>query len=256
MKKIFFILSFLIYFQYYGQYNVYYSLEKKIESKKLLAEGLLQLNIKENRSIFYLSQYKNLLKNKFEINELGDTIKVLKNSSICQDKKEYFFNFNKKISKLLLYDVDCNSKSLINQKITLPNWKINPKLKKYKQWNVYEATAFINDRKWDVLFTKDYNDINVFGPWLLVGLPGLVVQASDEMNVYFFELEKVEKSTSIILSEPDFSKKLDFLDYKQQAITSNKKRIVKKIAAEFNIPEKDVDISNSPNYETLDFIEK
>lgn len=90
----------------------------------------------------------------------------------------------------------------------------------------------------------------------MVGLPGLVVQASDEMNHYFFELQKVEKVKNVTISEPDCPQKMNFKQYTDMAISSNKKRMIKKISEKFNIPENKVDISKSMKYETLDFTEK
>lgn len=188
---------------------------------------------------------------------MGDTIKILHNSIICMDNKEYFIDFKLRQVKFLLYDVTCDSKTLINEKIVSPKWTISEKSKIYKKWEVFEAYSVINGRKWVVYFTKKYKYLYGFGPWLFVGLPGLVIYASDEMNKYFFEissLKNVRKYFNII--EPKFSKKMSFNQFSKKAIINNKKRMVKKISKEFSIPEKDVNISESPKYETLDFIEK
>lgn len=128
MKNIFILIFLLIFFvKFYSQYNIYYDLVKKVENNKLTADGLLIIDNKENKSDFYLSQYQNLLN---ESNYSVKDIKIIHNNSICQDNKEYFFNFEKKIRKLFLYDVTCDSKTLITEKITFPQWKYRFKNKK------------------------------------------------------------------------------------------------------------------------------
>jgi GLPGLI family protein len=240
----------------YGQYNLKYTLKKQINNRKFEADGLLKIDAKEKKSIFYLSQYKNLISKNYELKKNGDTLKVLHNNNICQDKKGYFYDFKNKQRTLLLYDVVCDSKTLTTDKIVYPQWKIEKKQFKYKQWDVYRAFAKINDRNWTVLFTKEYNEIQFFGPWLFVGLPGLVISASEDTNTYFFEFNKIEKNSQIAITQPKFPRKASLEKYIIDAINANKKRIIKKISAEYNIPEKDVDLSKSPKYETLDFIEK
>ncbi len=240
----------------HGQYKIYYTVKKKISNKNLEADGVLQFNVNEKKSIFYLSQYKNLIKKNYEIKENGDTIKVLHNNSICQDKKGYFYDYKNNNRTLLLYDVVCDSKTLISDKIKYPVWKVEKNSFKYKKWNVYKATATINDRNWNVLFTKDEPEIQNAGPWLFVGLPGLIVSASDDQDIYTFDITKIEKNNRTKIAEPKFFRTANFKQYSDKAISSNKRRMAKKISQEYNIPEKEVNLSGSPKYETLDFIEK
>ncbi|MEN2436707.1 GLPGLI family protein [Weeksellaceae bacterium A-14] len=256
MKKTIILFLLFIFNLHNCQYKIFYNIERKVNNRIFNADGVLQLNKKENKSIFYLSQYKNLIKKQYEIKENGDTIKVLHNNSICYDTKGYFYDFKNNNKTFLLYDVICESKVLISEDLTYPKWKIDNKPIKYKKSNVYRAFAKINDRNWTVLFSKDYKDVKNFGPWLFVGLPGLVIRAFDDKNNYSFELTKIEKNDNTQISKPKFSKIVSFEQYSTEAINANKKRMIKKISQQYNIPEKDVNLSDFPKYETLDFIEK
>lgn len=253
--RIFYFLMFFIFLMCKSQYTASYSVTRKVSDRKFYADGFLLIDTKERKSNFYLSQYKNLLKKNYKLDENGDTIRIVQNDNICFDNKEYFFDFANKKRKLLLYDVSCDFKVLISERIKYPKWIIEKTLTKYKDWDVYKAFATINGRKWTVFFTKKYKT-DSFGPWLFVGLPGLVVYASEEMNEYFFELNKIEEDRSMVVNEPSSPKKVSFRKYVKNAIINNKSRMIKKIAKEMDIPENEVDLSFSPKYETLDFKEK
>ncbi len=255
MKYYFFLILFFFCKANSQNLNLLYKFERKIAERNLIAEGNLRLDLKNQKSLFTLSQYKNLILEKEVVTKQGDTSKIVKIDNICYDNKKYFFNYKSLDYSFLLYDVDCNSKTLIKGKFVQPEWSINPKLKKFKKFNVYEATATINQRVWTVLFTKDLKIKNL-GPWLFNGLPGIVVFASDSMNEYFFELENIDKKKLLPFEEPNFSKKSSFEQYVSNAISAHKTRMTKYLSKELNIPENEVDFSNSPKYQTLDFIEK
>lgn len=255
MKKIILLFFTFCFGLVYCQYTIHYSHTKKIGDRKFDSDAVLYVDFKEEKSLFTISQFKNLLKHKFEIDKItGDTIKVLSSSDICNDSRLYFNDFKNKEQISLLYDVTCDSKTLIKETLFQPKWVVSKGSKKYKKWNVYEAKASINDRNWTVYFTNEYKELVNFGPWKLVNLPGLVVYASDETKKYYFELEKIEKGGRVTI--PFYPKKSNFQDYVSKVISNHKMRMTKKISKEFSIPENEVDLSKSPKYETLDFIEK
>lgn len=256
MKNIVIFYFLIICANYNSQIKISYDVERHINGKTFSADGSLNINQKEKKSIFYLSQYKNLLKKGYEVKDNGDTIMTITNKSICHDVKGYFHDFKKSKRSLLLYDVVCESKTLINEIIKVPNWSIEQKLNKYKGWNVYTAKAKINDRNWTVLFTKDIKNMENYGPWLFIGLPGLVIFASDDKNMFTYEIKKIQKNAKFVVTQPRYSRISTFEEFVKGAIDSNKKRMIERISKEYKIPQKKVNISNSPKYETIDFIEK
>lgn len=74
------------------------------------------------------------------------------------------------------------------------DWKITAETKTIEGINCKKATTHYRGRNWIAWFSEEHPFAT--GPWLLVGLPGLIVQAHDDKNEVLFEfagLEKVEK---------------------------------------------------------------
>lgn len=75
------------------------------------------------------------------------------------------------------------------------DWKITAETRDIESIKCKKATAYYRGRNWIAWFSEDIPFST--GPWLLVGLPGLVVQANDDKNEVMFEfagLEKVDKN--------------------------------------------------------------
>ncbi len=88
------------------------------------------------------------------------------------------------------------------------DWKITLETQQIEGINCKKATAHYRGRNWIVWFSEDLPFAT--GPWILVGLPGLIIQAHDDRKEVIFEfagLEKIEnkqkKSTKKIGEEHD-----------------------------------------------------
>jgi len=81
------------------------------------------------------------------------------------------------------YEYTTNAKDLV--------WQIVPGVAQWNDFAVQKATTFYEGRNWTVLFTRDIPLIE--GPYVFKNLPGFVVKAWDEDNIYGFELLNSEK---------------------------------------------------------------
>lgn len=71
------------------------------------------------------------------------------------------------------------------------DWKLTDEKKKVKDLNLQKATTTWGGRNWIAWFTADIPFQE--GPYKFHGLPGLIVELSDDKNNYKFELVKTQK---------------------------------------------------------------
>ncbi|MCI2230409.1 GLPGLI family protein [Polaribacter sp. MSW13] len=122
---------------------------------------------------------------------------------------------------------------LVQEKLNKIVWKIHE-----KTYNIIlgfkstKATGYFRGRIYTVWFTKEIP--TTFGPWKLNGLPGLILEAKDNLNEIFFIAEKIEylkkeeapfnflkKNSYEKISLKEFNKKLnEKLESKMQQIIS------------------------------------
>lgn len=101
-------------------------------------------------------------------------------------------------------------------------WQILPKEKKQIMGlNAIKAQGVFRGRSWEVWYTEDV-PVNA-GPWMLAGLPGLILEAKDTKNEVHFTISGLEKGNAIdpILTENE--KVLQQTNTKNRRITYLKK---------------------------------
>lgn len=253
MRKIFlFLFSLTFLFSFSQNIKATYLFEKKINQSSLQADATLY--IYHRKSVFKLSQFKNFLQRK----DVADTLDFVKNNKICTDDKYYLYDVKKNKANYFLYDVTCNSKTFIKSKVKPLCWKISSQYESKFGHKVKKATTTIEGKNWVVFFDPSIKTENM-NVWKFTGLNGLVVYAFDENQKYFFTLKDVASDYNISdipkIAKSDYQK-MNYSTYVQEMTRRNKERITKKLAKQFNIDVSEVDLSNSPKYETLDFIEK
>jgi GLPGLI family protein len=244
----------------YSQSNfisVNYELTRELNGHIFTAKSNILIDTKNKVSIFKLNQYENLLKNgkKMFDKETNDTIVVLGSTSICTEPKQYFFDFKNKAQTLLLYNVNCKSKVLVEEKLEYPKWQIHNEFKEISGYKTQKATTTINDRTWTVYFTKNIKE-NI-APWRLFGLPGTIVEATENTSIYKFKLVKIEKDyPNEIIEKPSFNVKSSFENYVLKSVKEKRDEMIYKMSQMEGVNSEDIDPDTFPHSETIDFIEK
>lgn len=70
------------------------------------------------------------------------------------------------------------------------NWKLISERKKIGDFECYKAIGLLRGREYTAWYT---NEIPIpFGPWKLQGLPGLIIEAYDKNENFYFCMKKIE----------------------------------------------------------------
>ena len=78
-------------------------------------------------------------------------------------------------------------------------WNVISETKELLGYTCQRATAGIGGRTWNVWFTLDIPVAE--GPWLLGGLPGLILEAADSEGLFHFKAIELE-NVNVALEEP------------------------------------------------------
>ncbi len=70
------------------------------------------------------------------------------------------------------------------------SWEVTRDIKQILGYNCTKAVGNFRGRTWEVWFAPDIS-ANVF-PWKLAGLPGVIVEAKDQENVFLWKMEKIQ----------------------------------------------------------------
>ncbi len=99
-----------------------------------------------------------------------------------------------------------------------PIWKLHPETDTYQGYKIQKASTHYGGRDWIVWFTPDIAESE--GPFLLKGLPGLVLKAADSKGYHKLELVKMKSvsempkesqkshfgGTTVVATEKQFQK--------------------------------------------------
>ncbi len=90
------------------------------------------------------------------------------------------------------------------------DWQITDSIKTVLDYNCQQAVCRFRGREWIAWFTTDIPVVN--GPWKLGGLPGLILEAYDQGNQYYFNIIGLErKNNKPILFGEYFFKKIKYI---------------------------------------------
>lgn len=106
---------------------------------------------------------------------------------------------------LSIYQVNDNRSE---EAVQMPRWIMGGETKEILSYFCQKATAECAGRKWTVFFTPEI-PINK-GPFKLWGLPGLVVEAQDSNDFFYFSLnsfEKLSEQIGIVYTHTTYSEK-------------------------------------------------
>ena len=98
-------------------------------------------------------------------------------------------------------------------------WKVLKESKKIKNWNCQKAETEYSGRKWTAWFTTDL--LFPEGPYKFSGLPGLIVEISDEKNDFHFALEAIYKNAEKVYLPSAYEKSIvvDKSKYEKHCLT-------------------------------------
>lgn len=124
---------------------------------------------------------------------------LIEDYQVREGSTECFF-----LPKLYL---DLNTQTIEHHEAILPtrfyytepfpsNWEIGEETKKIAGYTCNEATLSFAGRAWKVWYTEELP--LPYGPWKLVGLPGLVLAAEDSTGEISFELSEIRNNKGIV----------------------------------------------------------
>ena len=164
--------------------------------------GVLLFNEKKNTAV-YIDQMNNLKKTKIDEKPIF-TVSVSGTNDFIYYKQEINkLNYTYELLKIPYF---------IDDTTLLMNWELSPDKKEIQGLICNKATAMFRGRKWTAWYCADIPI--VYGPWKFYGLPGLMVEITEDTNRFAFVLTEIIEDTKITLPELNLKK------YKQVDIKS------------------------------------
>lgn len=114
-----------------------------------------------------------------------------------------------------------------------PEWKISPDKKQISSFKVQKATTDFAGRKWIAWFTTDVPVQD--GPYKFSGLPGLIVEISDESASHKMELKGIKKIATIQMEDFD-TKGKDIPFTRKKPLDVSRKQYLKQLKQYENDP--------------------
>lgn len=121
-------------------------------------------------------------------NSVEITLDVADQEGIC-------FYLNRSQSQLVsrMFNVFTNEHILLKEPSPEIKWEITAEVRLIGRYESQKAVGSFRGREWEAWFTPE---IPVgLGPWKLHGLPGLILEASDNEKKYHFELVEINMPT-------------------------------------------------------------
>lgn len=159
-------------------YDVIY---KKDSTSNVTTKENYILDIRKSETVFYTRDFY-----------LADSL-INNNIPFPKDMKLNTSNIiTHKIGNNLFEEYDLIENTVLNLKSeNSQNWKLTDEKKQIKNLTLQKATTDWGGRHWIAWFTTSFPFPE--GPHKFHGLPGLIIELSDDKNNYHFELAKNEK---------------------------------------------------------------
>lgn len=130
-----------------------------------------------------------------------------------------------------------------------PDWKIEPDRKQISTFKVQKATTNFAGRKWTAWFTTDVPVQD--GPYKFSGLPGLIVEISDETGSHKMELKGIKKMATTQTEEINTNGK-DIPFTRKKPLEVSRKQFVKQLKQYENDPVQSMrEVLNRPNSKVM-----
>lgn len=121
--------------------------------------------------------------------------------------------------KMRYYDMNGVEKYCYEEEIPHIDWDLAEDTKTILGYECQKATGNLHGRKWEVWFTPEVPVMN--GPWKFSGLPGLILEATDDSGLYNFTATGIQQTGRLIIpmySADDYEKisRTEFLKAQRQ----------------------------------------
>lgn len=113
---------------------------------------------------------------------------------------EPYITIDRNSKKMFFFDAIGKNIFVVKDIYTDLKWNITQEQKQIAGYNCIKATTNYRGRQWNVWYANDIP--SPFGPWKLHGLPGLILEASDNSNTFLFKIDKIESTKAEVFEKP------------------------------------------------------
>lgn len=177
------------------QYRVFYQMEhiRDLENPDVIHEEEMMLLVGEKSSLFTsFTKLKVAQERKVELRKQMDSgntqIRLGNPPVLFPEEYVYEYGANEVFASNYL------QRPVVYRESVAPiDWEILPEEKSIEGMKAYKAKATFKGRNWEVWFTPEIPYST--GPWLLQGLPGLILEAQDEEKQVSFQFTHLQSES-------------------------------------------------------------
>lgn len=171
------------------------SINRADQSDKISQDEFVLL-VTNNRSAFYSKNARNRAEAKDSLESLGiSSMEILGTlQRIPKGKSIEIYKNQPQIGEYICY-AEVAQLFRYEDKIPHINWNIQNETKEILGYICQKAVGKLYNREWAVWFTMDIPVSE--GPWLLCGLPGLILEAVDSENIFHFTAIELGKNNDL-----------------------------------------------------------
>ncbi|WP_378186013.1 GLPGLI family protein [Aquimarina sp. W85] len=159
-----------------------------------------------NPYTLYFDPHKSLYTKSGEIRQLKisdenesefDAGQQAKTTIIKSNNPEPYYYINTENRILIFRETVANKLFIVKESFTTIDWVLQKETKKIGKYNCQKAIADYKGRQWTVWFTTEIPVTR--GPWKLRGLPGLILEATENRDKFSFYAETVNLNPDDLL---------------------------------------------------------
>lgn len=177
------------------------------------------LFVSGNRSAFYSHNARQYVETKDSLERLGiSPMEMLGTLQRFPKGKSIEIYKNQPTSGEYICYAEVAQTFRFEDKLPRIEWQIQDESKNILGYACQKAVGKLYNREWTVWFTMDIPVSE--GPWLLAGLPGLILEANDADNIFHFTAIELSKDNTLSV-EPTSKKHIkcsrkELLDYRKK----------------------------------------
>ena len=177
------------------------------------------LFVEGNRSAFYSCNARQYAETKDSLERMGIApMEMLGTLQRIQKGKAIEIYKNQPKTGEYVCFADVSQTFRFEDKLPRIEWQIKDESKNILGYACQKAVGKLYNREWTVWFTMDIPVSE--GPWLLAGLPGLILEANDADNIFHFTAMELSKDNTLSV-EPTSKKHIkcsrkELLEYRKK----------------------------------------